>query len=56
MTRIELNPQNELAGEFLIEIEYLVRATNSRFNFVFPFYKQEDTEIGFLTGDAPSLL
>ena len=55
VTRIELNTQNELAGELLIEIEYLVRATNSRFNFVFPFYKNEGTEIGFLTGDALSL-
>ena len=55
VTRIALNPQNELAGEFLIEIEYLVRATNSRFNFVFPFYRHEGTEIGFLTGNAPSL-
>jgi uncharacterized protein len=56
VVRIELNTQNELAGELLIEIEYLVRATNSRFNFVFPFYRNEGTEIGFLTGDAPPLV
>jgi hypothetical protein len=54
VTRIELNTQNELAGELLIEIDYMVRATNSRFNFVFPFYKNEGTEIGFLTGNQPT--
>jgi uncharacterized protein len=48
---IELNPRNELEGELLIEIDYVVRATNSRFNFVFPFYRNEGTEIGFFTGD-----
>ncbi len=26
------------AGRLLIEIEYLVRSTNSRFNLVYPFY------------------
>lgn len=53
-TRIELNPQNELEGELLIEIDYVVRATNSRFNFVFPFYRNEGTEIGFFTGNQAS--
>lgn len=53
-TRIELNTQNELEGELLIEIDYVVRATNSRFNFVFPFYKTEGSEIGFLTGNKVS--
>lgn len=32
-------------GRLMIEIEYLVRATNSRFNKVFPFYLEEGTEI-----------
>lgn len=47
--RIELNTTNELEGELLIEIDYVVRSTNSRFNFVFPFYKNEGTELNFLT-------
>jgi uncharacterized protein len=46
---ITLNTQNELEGEILIEIEYEVRATNSRFNFVFPYYKNEGTELDILT-------
>ena len=46
---IVLNTQNELEGEVLIEIEYEVRATNSRFNFVFPYYKKEGSELKILT-------
>lgn len=53
--RIELNAGNELEGELLIEIDYVVRATNSRFNFVFPFYRNEGTEIGFFTGETTGL-
>lgn len=32
-------------GRLMIEIEYMIRATNSRFNIVFPFYLEEGTEI-----------
>lgn len=32
-------------GRLLIEIDYRVRATNSRFNMVYPFYLEEGTEI-----------
>lgn len=50
VNRIEIDPGNELEGELLIEIDYTVRSTNSRFNFVFPFYRNEGTELRFLTG------
>jgi len=50
VTRVELNTQADLEGQLLIEVDYVVLATNSPFNFVFPFYKNEGTEIGFLTG------
>lgn len=43
--KIELNDTGELEGKILISINYRVRATNSRFNFVFPFYKTEGTEL-----------
>jgi uncharacterized protein len=49
--KIVLNMQDELAGVVLVEIEYIVRATNSRFNFVFPYYINEGTELDFLTTD-----
>ena len=44
-----LNTARELEGVVLIEITYRVRTTNSRFNFVFPFYKQEGTDINLTT-------
>lgn len=50
--KILLNTQNELEGEVLIEIEYVIKATNSRFNFVFPFFRNEGTEINFLTNQS----
>ena len=42
---IDLDDTGELEGRILIKVEYTVRSTNSRFNFVFPYYKKEGTEI-----------
>lgn len=42
---IEIDTSQELEGVLLIVIDYTVRATNSRFNFVFPFYKNEGSNI-----------
>jgi len=47
---VKIEARNELEGELVVEVDYLIRATNSRFNFVFPFYRNEGTEIGFFTG------
>ena len=41
VNKIELDDTGELEGRILISIDYTVRATNSRFNFVVPFYKTE---------------
>jgi phage baseplate assembly protein W len=54
VTAISMDTANELEGEIIIEIEYVVRATNSRFNFVFPYYINEGTELNFLTIDNSS--
>lgn len=51
--KIALNTQNELEGEVLVEIEYVIPSTNSRYNFVFPFYRKEGTELNLLTGNHP---
>jgi uncharacterized protein len=51
VTAISMDTTNEMEGEILIEIEYVVRATNSRFNFVFPYYINEGTELNFLTSN-----
>ena len=45
VTKIAIDPSNELGGELLINIDYIIRATNSRKNMVFPFYKEEGTEL-----------
>jgi uncharacterized protein len=56
VTAISMNTTNELEGEILIEIEYIIRATNNRFNFVFPFYINEGTELSFLTIDKSAMI
>ena len=43
--KISLDTSQELEGMVQIEIEYIVRITNSRGNMVFPFYKKEGTEL-----------
>ena len=40
-----LDDSRQLEGVILIEVAYRVKSTNSRFNFVFPFYKLEGTDI-----------
>jgi uncharacterized protein len=35
---VRLDPDGQHAGEVLIEIDYIVRATNDRRNLVYPFY------------------
>jgi phage baseplate assembly protein W len=46
---VTLDDSLELEGVVLIEVVYRVRTTNSRFNFVYPFYKQEGTDINLTT-------
>ena len=43
--KIELDDSRESEGVILVIIEYVVRNTNSRFNFVYPFYKKEGTQV-----------
>lgn len=46
---VALDDSYELEGVILIEVNYKVKSTNSRFNFVFPYYKQEGTDINLTT-------
>jgi phage baseplate assembly protein W len=43
--KIDLNGSNELEGLILINIQYVIKSTNSRLNYVYPFYRNEGTEI-----------
>lgn len=45
LEKVQLDDRRELEGVVLIEITYRVKATNSRFNFVYPYYKLEGTDI-----------
>ncbi|HWH62476.1 MAG TPA: GPW/gp25 family protein [Ginsengibacter sp.] len=45
VNKIDLDDTGEVEGRILISIDYTVRSTNSRFNFVYPFYKNEGTEL-----------
>ena len=47
--QVVLDDSRQLEGVILIEVVYRVKATNSRFNFVFPFYKLEGTDINLTT-------
>lgn len=42
---IDISVLDSFEGLVLIEIDYIVSLTNTRFNFVFPFYRQEGTEL-----------
>jgi phage baseplate assembly protein W len=46
---VKLNDSLELEGVVLIEVVYQVKSTNSRFNFVYPYYKSEGTDINLTT-------
>ncbi len=48
--RIDLNSvliddSQDLAGYIYVVLDYTISSTNSRFNFVFPYYKNEGTEL-----------
>ena len=49
LEKVSLDDSGELEGVILIEVTYRVKTTNSRFNFVFPFYKIEGTDINLST-------
>ena len=51
---VKLDDSRELEGVVLIEVVYRVKSTNSRFNFVYPYYRLEGTDINLTT--AVSLL
>lgn len=46
---VSVDESREFEGIVLIEINYRVKTTNSRFNFVFPYYRLEGTDINLTT-------
>jgi len=45
LSNVYFDPGDGAEGEIRIEIEYVIRATNSRQNYVYPFYLEEGTYI-----------
>lgn len=54
LENVHIDDSRELEGVLLIGITYSIRTTNSRFNFVFPYYRLEGTDIN-LTSKATLL-
>lgn len=42
---IQIEPQPDQQGLLLLKVDYTIRTTNSRFNFVYPFYLEEATNL-----------
>ncbi len=42
---LSIDSDDAVQGRVLIQVDYSIRSNNSRFNFVFPFYRQEGTDI-----------
>ena len=42
---VKVHSQEPASGELHIELDYRVRATNSRYNLVFPFYNTDANEL-----------
>jgi uncharacterized protein len=45
LNSVELDDSRELEGFVMIEIDYTIRSTNTRFNYVYPYYINEGTDI-----------
>jgi hypothetical protein len=43
--RVDITAGDDLEGELLVELDYVIRATNSRRNMVYPFYRGEGTDV-----------
>jgi len=41
LNRLDMSESNDVEGLVLIKLEYTVKSTNSRYNYVYPYYKRE---------------
>jgi phage baseplate assembly protein W len=49
LERVSMDDSREVEGVVIIGVVYRVKTTNSRFNFVFPYYIREGTDINLTT-------
>ncbi len=45
LEKVEIDTSRQNEGLFLIILKYMVRTTNSRYNYVYPYYLNEGTNI-----------
>lgn len=45
VNEVRIETEGAIEGRVLINVDYTIRTTNSRFNFVYPFYLEEGTDI-----------
>lgn len=45
LNKVDLDDSRDLEGVILISVDYTVRTTNTRFNYVFPYYINEGMDI-----------
>ena len=45
LNKVELDDTGNLEGVILIIVDYTIRTKNTRMNYVYPFYKNEGTDI-----------
>ncbi|MFN0275880.1 MAG: GPW/gp25 family protein [Chitinophagales bacterium] len=45
LNKVDLDASRENEGVILIVLDYTVREKNTRYNYVYPFYKNEGTEV-----------
>lgn len=43
--KVQINTKSSYEGKFYIQIDFTIRATNSRRNLVFPYYLNEATDV-----------
>lgn len=43
LNNLDISPDDAVEGVILISFDYTVKSTNSRYNYVYPFYKKEKT-------------
>lgn len=51
LNRVNINTAQVLGGVILIELDYTVRATNSRFNLVYPYYLEEGSGLNLFSAE-----
>lgn len=45
LKNVDLDDSQEVNGLIVISLDYVIRSTNSRYNFVYPYYKNEGTNL-----------